>query len=69
MYTLFMLHVMANALLVYFITYIDSTISVMIDGRQINEWMNEWMNNAYTVDDMEHKHVLCHKYHPTELKS
>jgi len=24
MYTLFMLHVMANALLVYFITYIDS---------------------------------------------
>jgi len=41
MYTLFMLHVMANALLVYFVTYIDS-IYICNDRWKANKWMNEW---------------------------
>ena len=36
---------------------------------QTNELIYQSMNDAYTVDDMEHKHVLCHKYYSTELKS
>jgi len=34
-----------------------------------SELIQQSMNNAYTVDDIEHKHVLCCKYYPTELRS
>jgi hypothetical protein len=34
-----------------------------------SELIEQSMNKVYTVNDMEYKHVLCHKYYPIELKS
>ena len=44
MYTLFVLHVMTNAMFHYFITYIDS-IYICNDRRKANK-MNESMNEC-----------------------
>ena len=45
MHTLFVLHVMTNAMFAYFIIYIDS-IYICNDRWKANK-MNEWMNQEH----------------------